>query len=249
MIKDLEIVAKDRQLLGKKVKTIRQEGKLPAVVYGKGKEAENLLINKNDFVKTYQRAGKTTLLSLAIDSKEAVKVLIYDVQKHPVTNELLHVDFYQVKMDEKIAIDVPLLFEGQSKAVEEKDANLVKNKDTVRIEALPNDLIHEIKVDISALENFGDSISVKDLKVGEKIEILDDPSEIVVLAQEPISEEELEEMEEEAAVDAEKAQIEKMEEEAEKAKEEVSEEEVPTEEPQAEIKPEEPQPTSEKKQE
>lgn len=247
MINDLEIVAKERQLLGKKIKTVRQEGKLPAVVYGKGKQSGNLLVDRNSFVKMYQRAGKTTLLSLIIDDKQPVKVLIYDIQKHPVTGALLHADFYQVKMDEKIVIDVPLLFEGQSKAVDEKDANLVKNKDTVKIEALPNDLIHEIKVDISSLENFGEAIHVKDLKVGEKVEIIDDPEEIVVIAQEPISEEELKEMEEEAAADVEKAQIEKMEEEAEKAKEEVSEEEIKAEAPQGETKVEEPKSTGDKK--
>lgn len=247
MINDLIITAHERQILGKKVKTFRKTGELPAVVYGKGKQAANLLINRNDFIKAYQRAGKTTLLSLTVNEKEPVKVLIYEVQRHPVTNDFLHADFYQVKMDEKIEIEVPLLFEGESKAVEEKDANLVKNKDTVKIEALPNDLIHEIKVDISSLENFGDAIYIKDLNVPERVEIVDDPQEIVVLAQEPISEEELKEMEEEAAADVEKAQIEKIEEEAEKVKEEVSEEEAQTQSPQTEAKPEEPKPTSENK--
>ena len=219
MTKNLKINAQKRKIIGKKVRQIRQEEKLPVVVYGKGKKSQSLIVDQKDFLKIYKEAGRTTLVDLSIDDKVSFKTLIHDIQKHPVTDEILHIDFYQVKMDEKIKTEVPIVFEGISKAVDEKDANLVKNKDIIEIEALPNDLIHEIKVDISPLENYDDAIYIKDLKVPQNVEIIGESDEIVVLAQEPISEEELEKMEEEAAVDSEKAQIEKIEEEVEAEKE------------------------------
>ena len=223
MIKDVVLKAEPRNLVGKKVKQIRREGKLPVVVYGKKIQPQNLVVDEKEFNDVYQQAGGNTLVSLTVGD-QANKVLIHGIQKHPVTDSILHADLYQVKMDEKIRTEVPIVLVGVSSAVEDKEANLVKNKTSIEIEALPNDLIHEIEIDISALREFGDSIHVSDIKVPSEVEILDDLQEIIVLAQEPISEEELEKMEEEAAADTEKAQIEKIEEEAEKEKGEKEEE-------------------------
>ena len=218
----IELSAKKREIVGKKVKNIRKQGLIPAVLYGSKSEPENLSLEKNIFEKVYKKAGTSSLVDLIIDQNSAVKVLIHEPQMDPVEDTPLHVDFYKVNMKEKITTEIPLEFIGESPAVKDLEGNLITNKDEVEVESLPGDLISEIKVDISALKTFDDLIYVKNLDIPATIEILDDPEEIVAQVTPPRSEEELEKMETEAAADQEKEQIEKMETEAEaeKAKEE-----------------------------
>jgi len=218
----IELSAKKREIVGKKVKNIRKQGLIPAVLYGSKSEPENLSLEKNIFEKVYKKAGTSSLVDLIIDQSSAVKVLIHEPQMDPVEDTPLHVDFYKVNMKEKITTEIPLEFIGESPAVKDLEGNLITNKDEIEVESLPGDLISEIKVDISALKTFDDLIYVKNLDIPATIEILDDPEEIVAQVTPPRSEEELEKMETEAAADQEKEQIEKMETEAEaeKAKEE-----------------------------
>ncbi|OGD67870.1 hypothetical protein A3F08_00435 [Candidatus Berkelbacteria bacterium RIFCSPHIGHO2_12_FULL_36_9] len=218
----IELKAKKRDIIGKKVKQLREKGQIPAVMYGSQEEALNLTLDKLEFEHVFEKAGSSSLVDLKIDDKEAVKVLIHEPQLHPVLDQPLHVDLYKVKMTKKISTEIPLEFIGESIAVKDLEGNLLTNKDTVEVECLPGDLIQKIDVDISVLKTFEDLIHVKDLVVPKEIEILDDPEEIVAQVTPPRSEEELKEMEKEAAADAEKAGIEKMEAtaEAEKAEKE-----------------------------
>lgn len=237
---NLSLQAHKRILLGKKVKKLRQKNQLPSVLYGHGIKPEPLTVNQHEFEKIYKIAGKGTLVSLEIDKKEPVKILIHQTSRHPVTGELLHADLYQVKMTEKIHTEIPVVLAGVAPAAESLDANIIRNKDHIEIECLPNDLIPEISVDISGLKKFGDTIYVKDLKVPQGVEILDDREESVVLAQAPISEAELEKMEVETAPEAEKAAIEEIEAKAEAEKAKVEEGgETPQEETPAPQEPEE----------
>lgn len=210
--------AKKREITGKKVKTLRNKGLLPAVLYGADAKADNLMVDAKEFNKVYAKAGSSSLVDLKVDENNAVKILIHEPQMDPVKDIPLHADFYKIKMTEKITTEIPLEFIGVSPAVKDLEGNLITNKDNVEVECLPADLIPKIEVDIARLKTFDDLIHVKDLVVPETIHILDDPDEIVTQVTPPRSEEELEEMEAEAASDAEKAGIEKMESEAEAEK-------------------------------
>lgn len=214
----IKLNAQLRNLIGKKVKQLRNRGNLPVALYGQGKPTENLTVSAKDFIKVYQKAGRSSLIDLTIEEKNPIKIIIKEIQSHPISDDIIHADLYKIKMDEEITAEIPLKFLGEAPAVKELEGNLITNKDTVEVKCLPGDLIHEIEVDISKLITFDDVIYIKDLIIPENIKVVDDPEEIVVSVTPPRSEEELEAMETEAAADSEKAQIEKLETEAEAEK-------------------------------
>lgn len=202
---DLILIAKTRNLFGKKNKYLRRQNKVPAVIYGHGLKSQSIEIDNLLFKKIYESAGESTLVDLKVNDQKPVKVLIQEVQLDPLTEQYLHVDFHQVKMTEKMAAEVPLKFIGEAPIVKEQGGILVKNLDKIKIECLPNDLIHEVAVDISGLKNFEDTIHVQDLNIPKGIDVLDKPEETVVLVEKPRTEEELKALEEkvEPAVPAE----------------------------------------------
>lgn len=214
----INLKAKTRAIIGKKAKTLRNQGIIPLVLYGQGKEATNLEVNLADFLKAYKKAGRSSLIDLTIDDKSPIKIIVKNIQKHPVTEYIIHADLYKIKMDEKITANIPIKFTGEAPAVKELEGNLITSKDNIEVECLPGDLIHEIEIDVSVLKTFDDVIHVKDIKLAENIEVLDEPEDIIAMVTPPRSEEELEAMDSEAAADSEKAQIEKMEAEAEAEK-------------------------------
>jgi len=202
--------AKKRDIVGKKVKALRIKGIIPANLYGSDAKPENLSIDLGEFQNIYSEAGTSSLVDLKIDDNPAIKILLHEPQMDPVKDIALHADLYKVNMKEKITTEIPLEFIGESLAVKDLEGNLITTKDAVEVECLPNDLISEIKVDISALKTFDDMIYVKNLVVPSTVKILDDPEEMVSQVTPPRSEEELEAMEQEAAADQEKEQIDKI---------------------------------------
>jgi len=191
----LELKAKPRQELGKKTNKQRKAGQIPAVIYGHGIKSEPLYVEKKDFLKTYKEAGESTLITLEIGGKNR-NVLIHDVARDALSEGIIHVDFYQVRMDEKIKAEVPLNFIGESDAVKSEGGVLVKNIQELEIEALPKDLPHHIDIDISALKTFDDHIFVKDLSIPDNVKILVQTDEIIASVMPPRSEEELAALEE-----------------------------------------------------
>jgi large subunit ribosomal protein L25 len=191
----LEIKALPRDELGRKVNKQRKAGQIPAVIYGHGIKSEPLYVLAKDFSKTYSEAGASTLITLQIGDKKR-NVLIHDVARDPLAGGILHVDFYQVRMDEKIKAKVPLNFIGESLAVKAEAGVLVKNIQEVEIEALPKDLPHHLDVDISALQTFDNHIFIKDLNISGSVKVLADVDEIVASVIPPRSEEELAALEE-----------------------------------------------------
>ncbi|MGB9680809.1 MAG: 50S ribosomal protein L25 [Minisyncoccia bacterium] len=224
---ELFLKAQKRELKGKKVKRLRAEKFIPGILYGH--EIDNIMVQVpyNDFAKIYQEAGGSKIISLVINNGEPHKVLIHNVEIDPLTQDYQHIDFYQIKMTEKITAEVPLHFVGESKAVEEQDGILIKNFDTVEVSCLPADLPSHLEIDISVLENIDDTIAIKDLKLPSGVEILKDPEETIVTVAPPRSEEELAELEEEVS---EEEAIEKVEATEEKKEEEEQTEEKPQEE-------------------
>ena len=168
----------------------RSEGRIPAVLYGHGIDNILLDVDYKNFVKVFREAGSSTIIALKFDNQMR-NVLIYDYTQDPVDSKITHIDFYQVKMDEKITVEVSLVFVGESLAVKDLGGSMVYNFREVEVEALPGDLPHEITIDVSNLATFDDYIHIKDIILPKGVKILAEPDEIVVLVSPPRSEEEL----------------------------------------------------------
>jgi len=216
----ISLKATIRKDKGKKAGKLRGKDSIPAVLYGR--ETDNILLQLNlkEFEKVYKEAGESTLLTLEVDKKK-IPVLIHEFQKDPVSDKFIHVDFYKPSLTEKVEATVPLVFVGESEAVKGLSGTLIKNIDELLVKALPQDLPHEFKVDISKLNTFEDSILVKDLTISPNVEIMKDKNEIVALVQPPTKvEEELEKPIEEKVEEVEK--VEKKEKEEEEKEEETT---------------------------
>ncbi len=174
-----ELEAKKRET-GKKAKRLLvKEKSIPAIVYGHRLKSEAVAVPYAQFEKIFRSAGENTLIWLKVGPGKK-QVLVYDYQKDPITEKFIHVDFYAVKMDEKIVAAVPLNFTGISPAVKNEGGILVKNMESVKVKCLPKDLPHEIKVDLSLLKSFVERIKISDLKVDSGVEILvDDKNQVV----------------------------------------------------------------------
>ena len=142
--------AQKREMLGRKVKKLRQQGQLPATVYGKKLESENLLVSSMDFAKVFAETGLTGLIELVLDGSTK-PVLVHHVQRHPVKDSILHVEFHQVDLKEKVHANVPLVFVGESPVVVQKQGVLLSLVSEIEVEALPTDLPEKIEVDVSVL--------------------------------------------------------------------------------------------------
>jgi large subunit ribosomal protein L25 len=178
---------------------IRAEGKIPAVFYGRKEDSTPVILDEVEFLKIYEEAGESTIISLK-DGEEEHDALIHDIQWDAVSMKPLHVDIYVIEKGKKIEIDVPLVFVGESEAVEKMGGVLVKVMHELPIEAMPKDLPSEIEVDISSLVDFEAQIKAEDLNIPEGVELKVEPEEVVALVQEPKEEEE--EPEEEMDLDS-----------------------------------------------
>ncbi|PIR41309.1 MAG: 50S ribosomal protein L25 [Candidatus Yanofskybacteria bacterium CG10_big_fil_rev_8_21_14_0_10_46_23] len=189
----LELSAEPRSESGRsQVGSLRTQGITPGILYGKEIEAIPVKIESKILEKTYEQAGENTLVYLNV-GKETYPTIIAEITKDVVSDEIIHVDFHKVRLDKKITAEVPLIFVGESLAVKEFGGILVKNITEVEVESLPQDLPHELEIDISSLVNFESKIHIADIKLIGDISIKNGADEIVVLVQEPISEAQLEE--------------------------------------------------------
>jgi len=184
----MELIVQKREIFGKKVKALRKQGLIPAELYGHGLENIHLSVPAKDFSKLFKEAGESTIINLNLENKK-LPVLIHEVSVDPLSDQIIHIDFYQVKMDEKITTSVPLEFIGEAPAVREKEGILVKAMQEVEVEALPADLPARIEVNLDELSEIGMSIYVKDLKVAKGVEILVEPETVVATVTEPVKEE------------------------------------------------------------
>lgn len=185
----LKLTAKPREVFGKKLKTFRQKGELPAVLYGPKEKSISLSLALKDFKKVWSEAGESSVIELLIDGKKK-NILIHEVARDPVSDEPIHADFYAVEMDKPIQATVPLVFIGESEAVKTHGGVLVKVMHELEVEALPMDLPHEINVDISKLKNINDRILIKDIDFPEKVKPVEQPDKMVVIVEELKAEEE-----------------------------------------------------------
>lgn len=177
---NIELIAHKRDLLGKKVRFLRRKGITPVSLYGHGIESTSLQIETPALKKALAQAGKTSIIYLKVGSaKRQHMAIVRGIQRDPVKGELLHVDFYQVRMDQKLKIQVPLVLMGKAPAVKELGGILVQEMNSVEVECLPANMCHSIELDISNLVNLDQALHVKDLKVGEGITIVTGPEKVV----------------------------------------------------------------------
>ncbi|MCC7355388.1 MAG: 50S ribosomal protein L25 [Anaerolineae bacterium] len=219
----IELAAEPREVQGRRVKQMRSQGWIPAVVYGHHTAPRSLQIELRALSKVLARAGESRLISLQVAGGETPQtVLVREVQRDVLNHLPLHVDFYEVSMTEKLRATVPLHFVGRSPLVASGDALLNEALTEIEVECLPADLPESIEVDISRLTDFDAIILVKDLQVSSGVELLADPNEPVA----NLSAVREEVVEEEVAAPAEAAEVEVV----AKGKAAKGEEEVPAEE-------------------
>lgn len=181
--------AEERKLSGRKVKTLRNQGLIPGNIYGKKIKSEAVQVDKKAFQVLYKDVGETGLITLEV-GKEEHPVLVNNVQKHPITDEFIHVDFREVDLKTKVTAEVPVEVIGESPAEKQGIGTVVQYLKEVEIEALPADLLEKFEVDTSILAEVDQAIYVKDLKIDKsKIEIKTSGDEIVVKVEPPQKEE------------------------------------------------------------
>jgi large subunit ribosomal protein L25 len=164
---------------GRHVKHVREQGYVPAVLYGQGQDAVSIQFREIDLVRILRSGGYSQLIELAGLEKKPVNALIKEVQRHPVRRTILHVDFYKVQMDVKIQTDVPVHMVGESEAVK-GGAVIIHHMDTIPVECLPGNIPEALVADMNKLETLDDVITVADLPVPADVEVLAEPEAPVI---------------------------------------------------------------------
>lgn len=177
----VELRADARTVRGKKVRKLRSEDLIPAVVYGPDMAAASIQIAERSLVKALQEAGSTALIDLFIDDKTPPQVVLArEIQRDPLTSRVQHVDFYTVRLTEKVKTTPRIEFVGSSPLAEGGRGVVVTNMTEVEVECLPTDLISSITVDLSILKEWDDNVLVADLPVPPEVTLITDPGEVVV---------------------------------------------------------------------
>jgi large subunit ribosomal protein L25 len=175
----MQLKASARQPLGKRSRRLLREGKLPAIVYGHNTEPTPILLDRLEFQKVFLKSGRTHLVDLALDGRTE-KVLVREIQTHPRRLGPIHVDFYQVDLQEKIEVEVPIHIVGESAPVKRGDADILQPMHSIRVQCLPSDIPESFEVDITSLEEIEMELRVSDLTVPKNVTMLEDPEELVV---------------------------------------------------------------------
>lgn len=184
----MDLKATKRSTLGKGVSVMREGGEIPAVVYGPKQETTSITLNKKDFEKVFKTAGESTVVTLDVEGT-AIPTLIHDVDHDPVTGVVRHADFYAIVKGQKVQVMIPLSFEGESQAVKELGANLVKTVYEVEVEADPMNLPHELVVDISTLSEIGSQVLASEIKLPAGVTLVTGAEEVVAIAAAAVEEE------------------------------------------------------------
>ncbi len=176
----MQLKAATRDLLGKSSRRLHGQGKLAAVVYGHNTKPTPLVLDRLEFQKVFLKSGRTHLVDLVVDADRTEKVLVREIQTHPRRLGPIHVDFYQVNLEEKITVEVPVHLVGESAAVKRGDADVLQPIHAVRVECLPSDIPEAFEVDLTPLEEIESEFRISDLSVPKGVTVLVDPEELVV---------------------------------------------------------------------
>ena len=178
---DVQLSVTPRDVLGKKVAALRRQGFTPANVYGRNLESRAVQVETVVLTHLLRSAGRNVIVDLRIEGEDSPRpVMLRDVQRDPVTSRLLHVDFYQVSLTQKMRSEVPLILVGDAPAVAELGGILLQSLDNIMVEALPGDIPVHVEVDVSGLSRFDDAVHVRELPIDlTKVHVITD-AEIVV---------------------------------------------------------------------
>ncbi|MGD9889975.1 MAG: 50S ribosomal protein L25 [Dehalococcoidia bacterium] len=217
---DLALKVRPRTVLGKKVKVLRRAGVTPANIYGHNTSSLAIEADTIELNLLLRRAGKTALVQISVEGEPSVRpVLVRQLTRRATNDALLHVDFFQVSMREKLTVDVPLTLVGNAPAVELFDAIVVQSMDVITVNCLPGNIPSHINVDISTLVDTASNVYIRDLRVPDGVEVMNDPDlPVASVSVKGIA------REEEEAEEAAEAVAAAVEEEVEAAEAEVSEE-------------------------
>jgi large subunit ribosomal protein L25 len=181
-----EFSLEPRQVTGKKVAQLRRAGVLPASIYGRGLASIAVQANLAAFATTMRQIGANEVIDLKVAGERVTRpAVVYKVQRHPLTGQYLHADFYQVSLTTTMRADVPVVLTGRSEAVETLKGVLLQGINTIHVEALPLDLPAHVEVDVSVLEELEASIHVSDLHLPANVTVLTDPGVLVARVASP----------------------------------------------------------------
>ena len=186
----MELKAQNREILGKKVKALRTAGSMPAELFGHGIKNKHLSVSQKEFAKIYKAAGEHELVNVAVEGESPIPTLVTNAQRDAISGQFLSADFYAVKMDEKITVNIPITFNGEAPA-EKKGLPIIKVLSEIEVETLPGNMPHEFVVDLSSLDDLGKSIHVKDIKIPKGVELLLAPDSVIATVGEKTAEEEV----------------------------------------------------------
>ncbi|MBA7520226.1 General stress protein CTC [subsurface metagenome] len=180
-MEQIELQATTREMFGKKVRFLRRQGVIPIHLFGHNVESVALQCDAAQLQRVLAQAGKTRLINLKLDrAKRPRNVVVREVQRDLRTGGLLHVDFYQLRMAEKIKVDVPIVLVGEAPALKSKENTLSQELNSLTVECLPKQIPANVGVDLSPLTEAGQAIRVKDLVLDEEVTILSNPEVLVV---------------------------------------------------------------------
>ena len=189
---DLELTLDAREAHGKANKRLRREGIVPGIVFGKGEDSTPVQVNAKTFETLYRSAGRTSVVKFRLPGQSrAASGIIKSVQRHPLSGNPLHVDFFIVNLKQEMENDIPLNFTGEAPAVEATGGTLLHNLSSIHVKALPGDMPHEISVDVSVLTSLDVAIHVRDLNLNrDLVQVLTDGDTLVATVVPPRAEEE-----------------------------------------------------------
>jgi len=192
-----ELEVAPREVLGKKVRALRREGLTPANIYGHNVESKAIQVRTDELWHVLKSAGRNEIVYLRLDGDDPRPTLVRDIQQNPVTDVILHVDFLQISLREKVKADVPIHLVGLSLAVDTYGGILMHGLDHVSVEALPTDVPSFFEIDVSPLVEKNQALHVSDIELPEAVTLLTDPEQVVAKVAPPAVEP-VEEVEEEA---------------------------------------------------
>ncbi len=204
-----ELIATTRTTRGRKNYQLRNDDKIPAIIYGAIKEPQMVSVIRGEFIRTYKDVGESAIITLKLDNGSSVNVLIQDIQTDPLRDEVTHADFRAVDMTKPIEAEVVIHFDGESLAVKNLGGILVHPLAHLKVRALPANLPRELRVNLGLLATFESIVRVSDIAVPEGVEILHEASEPVAAVQAPRSEEEMADLNKAVDIDVTKIEVEK----------------------------------------
>lgn len=205
-LKQLKLSARSRTKATKKeANKERAQGSIASVMYGHGKPATSLWVERLAFEKLYKEAGESSIIHIDVDGKSHT-ALVQDVSFDPLAHRAIHIDFLQVKMNEVIEVTIPLEFIGESPAVRQLAGTLIKTLEEVEVSCLPKDLPHALEVDLAKLVDFENHLTVADIVVPADVKILTNPETVVATVEQPRSDEDMDALNEKVEADVTKVE-------------------------------------------